>query len=157
MDMVALPFCQISISIDRSRLESVLPPPSTIGEHIRSFRLKRNLFQKEVAYILNVTTSSVENWERNQTKPRLELLPKIFDLLGYIPERYKDKTRLQSPIFRFRARHGLGVKAMACLLGVDTSTVYLLECGKMRLTKRMRIKIKTKVNQFGSVAFVKNQ
>jgi transcriptional regulator with XRE-family HTH domain len=41
------------------------------------------MHQKDVAAIVNATTSTVTNWEKGRTNPRLSYLPKVFDFLGY--------------------------------------------------------------------------
>ena len=108
--------------------------PKTIGEHIRKVRMERGLFQKDVAKIIGVETCTLENWERNRTKPFLELLPSIFGFLGYVPEVYKDDLRLQSDILKYRAKYGLGVKAMANLIGVNKSTIFGWETGRFEMS-----------------------
>lgn len=142
-DMVALPFYHLAISINKSHIQTPLPPPETIGDHIRQIRTKKKLFQREVAQIIGVKTSTLENWERNRTKPLLEKLPRIFDFLGYVPEHYRSSKRLQSPIFQYRAKHGLGVKVMADLLGVDKSTIFSWETGRITMSGENWFKFKS--------------
>ena len=110
----------------------------TIGDHIRCVRLKKKLFQWEVAQIIGVETSTIENWERNRTKPLLELLPPIFNFLGYTPGEYKDNPRLQSDIFKYRAKHRLGVIAMANLIGVNKSTILGWETGRFEMSDSLK-------------------
>lgn len=141
-DIVALPFCHFTISIKRSRITPPLPPPITVGDHIKLARTNKKLLQREVASIIGVGTATIESWEQNRKKPLLKLLPKIFDFIGYVPDQYKDNPRLQNPIFQYRAKHGLGVKAMAKLIGVHKCTIYSWETGKIPIAKNYWLKIK---------------
>lgn len=141
--MVALPFYHLAISIKKSHFHNPLPPPETIGDHIRHVRIKKKLYQREVAQIIGVKTSTLENWERNRTKPLLEKLPRIFHFLEYVPVDYRDNQRLQNPIFQYRAKHGLGVKAMANLLGVDKSTIFSWETGRVTMSNANWFKFKS--------------
>ena len=57
----------------------------TIGDHIRKKRLDLGLLQKEVAQHVGVDTNSVTNWEKGHTSPRLHIIPRIMEFLGYVP------------------------------------------------------------------------
>ncbi len=116
--------------------------PKTLGERIRKARMERGQFQKDVAGILHVTTSSVENWERNMTKPLLDWLPRIIDFLGYVPDPYKNNTRLKKPVFQYRAKHRPGVKAMADLLRVYKCTLFSWETGRNPMSEENSFKFK---------------
>ena len=120
--MVALHFCDVTLTATK------LPNPAyperlvTLGDHIRKRRLDLGMHQKDVAGIVNATTSTVTNWEKGRTNPRLFLLPKIFEFLGYdlLPESgpaFGDKIKL------YRRKHGLSIKKLACTLGIDPQTV----------------------------------
>lgn len=52
-----------------------------IAEKIKSRRINKNLTQQELADLLNVSRSTVSNWETNRNYPDLETLVKISDLL----------------------------------------------------------------------------
>ena len=81
----ALPFCHVSLTASRP------PPPaypkelSTLGDHLRKKRFELGLLQREVAQRLGVDTASVTNWENGHTSPRLHLIPRIIEFLGYSP------------------------------------------------------------------------
>ena len=49
-------------------------------ENLRFLREKANLSIKTVSEQLHVTTQAVGKWERNESFPRAELLPKLSDL-----------------------------------------------------------------------------
>ncbi|MGE7921417.1 helix-turn-helix domain-containing protein [Viridibacillus sp. NPDC093762] len=54
---------------------------SRIAENIKSRRVDKNLTQQELADSLNVSRSTVSNWETNRNYPDLDTLIKISDLL----------------------------------------------------------------------------
>ena len=56
-----------------------------MGGHIRKRRLDLGLLQRDVAALVNATTPTVTNWEKNRTDPRLYLLPEIIRFLGDDP------------------------------------------------------------------------
>jgi transcriptional regulator with XRE-family HTH domain len=56
-----------------------------IGEHLKRQRLRRHLFQSEVAQQLHVHKMTIQNWERNIRIPADEFMPRIIAWLGYDP------------------------------------------------------------------------
>lgn len=64
--------------------EGCILPPKAIGEHIRKNRMDLGMLQREVAAKIDVTESSVYNWERG-TEPELIHILKIIEFLGYVP------------------------------------------------------------------------
>lgn len=56
--------------------------PIRIGDHIRRFRLGRNLSQVELARMLNITPSALSQIENNQNLPSLQLFVDIARSLG---------------------------------------------------------------------------
>jgi transcriptional regulator with XRE-family HTH domain len=93
-----------------------------LGDHIRKRRLELRLHQKDVAVIVNATTSTVTSWEKGRTHPRLYLLPKIFDFLKYNPLEVS-ATSLGKRIKNYRVRNGLSLRKLAKKLGVDPGTL----------------------------------
>ncbi len=79
--MVALPFYYLTLRARKPRNPAYPEHLNTLGDHIRARRLDLGMHQKDVARIVNVTTSSVTNWEKNRTSPRLYLLSKIIEFL----------------------------------------------------------------------------
>jgi len=81
-----LPFCKIEL-----KAAQLLPLPdypktlNTLGDHIRGKRLDLGLLQKDVAKIINTTTDTIWNLEKNYAIPSLFYIPKIIEFLGYIP------------------------------------------------------------------------
>lgn len=61
------------------------------GEIIRTFRLKNNLTQEELAGMLSVSSQAVSKWERNESMPDTTMLPAIADALGISLDRLFDR------------------------------------------------------------------
>lgn len=51
-------------------------------KNLKLLREQKNLSAKDVAVSLNVTPQAVGKWERNESMPRADQLPKLADLLG---------------------------------------------------------------------------
>ena len=80
------------------------------------------MHQKDVAALVNATTSTVTNWEKNRTSPRLYLLPKITEFLGYDPLQ-SNATTLAEKIKKYRIQRGLSLRKLAKKLGIDPATL----------------------------------
>lgn len=77
----------ITISAKKPLPKGIPSNPKTIGEYIRKVRLERRLMQKEVAELLGVTTSFIENWEAKKNAPSKRYHSKIGDFLNYVPDK----------------------------------------------------------------------
>jgi transcriptional regulator with XRE-family HTH domain len=80
------------------------------------------MYQKDVAALVNATTSTVTNWEKGRTTPRLCLLPKVVEFLGYMPFQ-SSASSFGEQIKAYRVRNGLSLKKIATFLRVDPDTV----------------------------------
>ena len=58
--------------------------PITLGDHLRQRRIELELYQKDVAAKLGVTTSTVWNWE-NRGSIDLRFIPRVIKFLGHNP------------------------------------------------------------------------
>ena len=96
--------------------------PTTIGEKLRNRRLELNLFQKEVAEILNITVDTITNWENNRYQPQIRYAPKVIEFLGYNPYGQTHNS-VGERIKKYRHDYGLSYKRMGILLTVDASTI----------------------------------
>lgn len=54
----------------------------SLGARIRRYREARGLHQTELAALLGVRASSVCDWERGHTTPKIERLPALANALG---------------------------------------------------------------------------
>src|SRR5271169_2043631 len=120
--MVALPFCYLTLKTIKPRNPAYPEHLNTLGDHIRARRLDLGMHQKDVAALVNATTSTVTNWEKNQNSPRLYLLPKIIKFLGYDPLR-SNATTLGEKIKQYRIQKGLNLRRLAKDWGIDPGTL----------------------------------
>lgn len=114
-----------------------MPPPraypralKTLGDHLRKARLDRGLSQEHVARELGVTVGTVLNWERNYTRVRTRLMPKVVAFLGNDPR--EESGELGERIRALRERQGLSQADLAARLGIDVMTVTRWERGRVR-------------------------
>ena len=54
----------------------------TIGDNIKSFRLRHNLSQAELANVAGVSDKAVSSWEQNKSVPRMGAIQKMADFFG---------------------------------------------------------------------------
>jgi transcriptional regulator with XRE-family HTH domain len=96
------------------------------------------LLQKEVAGILGVDTTTINNWERNRCKPKLYLIPRIVGFLGYSPFSTIEKHTISESIKMYRSMHGLSQKKLASVLRIDPTTLARWEKGLSPPGERLR-------------------
>lgn len=68
----------------------------SFGNFIYSLRMEKGLTQQEIANALDVTTAAVSKWETGASKPRVDLLFRLAELLGVTPEELMAGTRLHT-------------------------------------------------------------
>lgn len=103
---------------------------------MRKRRVELNLFQKDVAHILGVKKESIYNWENNHNSPKIYLLPKIIEFLGYVPFELQNKT-LGDKLIVYRKKHGLNQRKFADLLCVNKTTIRDWESNKHRPSNKL--------------------
>lgn len=91
-----MPICNIQLKAKKPNKKPYPKELVTYGDHLRTKRLDLNLFQPQVAKIINVTTDSITNWELNRNEPNLNQIPKIILFLGYKPD------IVENPIKKYR-------------------------------------------------------
>ena len=133
--MVALHFCDVTLTAKKPISTAYPKALQTIGDHLREKRLDLKLFQKDVARLLGVDTLTICNWENNLTSPRLYLLLKIYNFIGYNPLQ-SNATSLGEKIKQYRIQKGLSLRKFAMQLGVDPATLARWEKGTRKPTKR---------------------
>lgn len=135
-------FCDVTLTAQKPLSEAYPKTLETLGDHLRKRRLDLNLFQKDVANIIGVDTNSITNWEKNRNGPRLYLLPKVFEFLGYDPFRVLATTFSQK-LKEYRRKNGLSIRKFAQILGVDPATLTRWEKNKSephgKLKKRLSV------------------
>jgi len=144
-NMVALPFCYVSLKAQKPRSKAYPRGLSTLGDHLRKKRLDMGIFQKEVAVAIGVDTLTVCNWENNLTRPRLKFLPKVFDFLGYNPLN-GNATSLGETIKQYRVRKGLSLRKLARELDIDPGTIARWEKGESNPSSTLSKRLKTFLN-----------
>ena len=68
-----------------------------ICEQERKYRIQKNMDQKELAKELGITANAVSNWEQGRSRPDVELIPKLCEILDisyYDLYGMKDPSRL---------------------------------------------------------------
>lgn len=119
-----MPFC--SLTLNAKKPSKFAQNPKTLGDHIKRRRLELSLFQRDVAKLLVVDTSTVTNWEKNRTTPTLRCMPKIIEFLGYDPSG-NDGCTLGRRLLRYRKCRGMTQKELARQVGIDPTTLSRLE------------------------------
>jgi transcriptional regulator with XRE-family HTH domain len=133
-----LPFCYVTLRGHKPRPPGYPRQLKTIGDYIRKRRLDLKLTQKKVAEGIGVSETTVQFWENTRVKPSLALMPKIIEFLGYNPNFYESTSDdLSERLIGFRKRFGLSQKKLACLAGIDPSTIGTWERGETQPTKRL--------------------
>jgi len=88
------------------------------------------VLQKDVAGILGVDPTTINNWEKNRCQPKLYLIPRIVQFLGYSPFPITENPSIVKAIKAYRLMHGLNQKRMAKVLRIDPTTLARWEKGK---------------------------
>ena len=111
----------------------------TVGDHIRAARISRGLEQEQVASLLEVTASTVWNWENGHSSPPLHGCERIIEFLGYDP--FPMALTFAERLVSFRRVKGLRVKDAAALAGVDPSSWSSWERSEHEITVQARVKV----------------
>lgn len=115
--MVALLFCRVRLEGKKPRDKAYPNEVKTIGDAIRKRRLDLALGQRDVAEIFGCTQSSVVNWEKGHTTPRINHLARIIKFLGYNP--FSKGTTVAERIVNHRRALGVSQEEFAHQIGVD--------------------------------------
>lgn len=103
--------------VRKAAKERAGPPPTSIGDHVRTVRRERGLLQREVAELIGVAKETVANWEKNKAEPVVALMPAVIRFLGYEP--WPDPVTLGERMRAYRLNNGLPIKQAATQAGVD--------------------------------------
>lgn len=121
----------------------------SIGDHLRTERLKRGLEQKDVAAILGVNVNTVTGWEVGRKLPKVSYLPAIIGFIGYDP--FSEGMTFGERLRAERWKRGLTQVKLARQLGVTQATVSLLETGGETKDKRVLAAVRAFLEAAGSV------
>lgn len=91
-----------------------------IGALIASRRKKNNMTQSELAARLGISDKAVSKWERGLSKPSMELMPQVVEILG-LPG-FDDKKDLQeehrkNSCLQVICEDGLRIVSVGCSIG----------------------------------------
>jgi transcriptional regulator with XRE-family HTH domain len=112
-----------------------------LGDHLRKKRLDQKLHQMEVARRLGTHKTTIYNWEKNRATPSLPFLPKIVEVLGYIPHDSTSDRSIGQRIADSRRLLGMTQKELARRLGIDPSTLARWERGERQPSKALLEKL----------------
>jgi DNA-binding XRE family transcriptional regulator len=113
----------IATRIIRTRAipRDIVPPPVTLGQHLKQRRDKLKLRQRDVADILGVGQFTYMTWEKDQSEPRPRYYPVIIGWLGYNPLRVSATKGSRRRYERLSL--GFTTDQMAARLGIDQGTL----------------------------------
>ncbi|WP_020677932.1 helix-turn-helix domain-containing protein [Geopsychrobacter electrodiphilus] len=97
-------------------LEEFTREPITLGDHLRRRRIELGLYQKDVAAKLDVTTSTVWNWE-NRGSVDLRFIPRVIAFLGRNPIPQPDN--LLEKLSWYKLINGLTLEQLGVEMGRD--------------------------------------
>ena len=86
------------------------------------------MHRKDVAGQIGVDKTSVFNWEANNSRPDLRLMPAVIRFLGYNP--LPEANTVAELLVRHRAALGMTQKDAASQIGVDPGTLAVGARGK---------------------------
>jgi transcriptional regulator with XRE-family HTH domain len=133
MDIPAWPYCGVALRAAKPRREYPVEL-QTIGDHIRKKRLDEDLTQAQLGELLEVSESTVNNWEKGRSTPDLRTLPRVVAWLGYNPE--PEGGTLGVRVARRLREVGLSQEELATQLGADQSSVQGWEAGETQPSER---------------------
>lgn len=129
-------------------LEAKIPKDSrypkaleTIGDHLRTIRLDRNLEMSEVASILDVSVTSIYDWEHNRKHPNFSYHSSIVAFLGYEPKEILNNRMFIENFERFRKKKQLTVYHCATRMGMCSKQLKKLINNEMELSELNRSRI----------------
>jgi len=101
------------------------------------------LLQREAGAELGVTASTINNWERNRTRPALRCVPRVIEFLGYNPLETAAES-LGQRVTAYRRSRGLSRETVAAYLGVNESTLWRWESDQSVPSEDRRRRLETR-------------
>jgi DNA-binding XRE family transcriptional regulator len=81
-----VPICrQTPLTLRALRAKDYSENPQTLGQHLKKRRRELGLLQREAAERMGVSTDTVVNWEKDNTKPVTAQFRPVVAFLGYDP------------------------------------------------------------------------
>lgn len=98
------------------------------------------LLQKDVAKTLNVTPSSIENWEKDKGYPKEMHFEKLRDFLGETFQPFEKEKILGRQIKEFRMKQNLSQKQLALKIGIAANTMIAIESQRKHILNSTYLK-----------------
>ena len=118
-----------------------------VGDHIRKRRMDLELLQREVADEIGCSTAAPLMWEKGRSNPELRFWPAIIRFLGCDPVAEPDTSA--ELLLTARRRLGYSHRRLGQALGVDPSTIYKWENGKIPRNVRSWLRLKAMFKALG--------
>lgn len=106
----------------------------TIGDHLKSHRIKLHLMQPDVANLIGVHFASIQNWERGVYEPIPKFYSAIIRFLGYVP--FNHDGTVGGRVAYLRLCAGLTQEEFADILGCTVTTIWRMESNRSHSAKR---------------------
>lgn len=134
-----MPFCALRLRGPRPHELATSYPGrlERIADHIRKIRLDRRITQRRAARTLGILPTTLCDWERHRTQPRVFHFPAIVRFLGYNPLASSDSLSVRLRAARWAL--GLSHVKLATLLGLDVRTIIRVELGRRPKTRSRNV------------------
>ncbi len=97
--------------------------------------MDREMTQSEVANLLGLTTSTIENWEANRHQVMLMHIPAVAEFLGYCLVEYHAEGGWKQTLLNYRKQRGWKLEKMAKKLKIDELSLIKIERGEKLMKK----------------------
>ncbi len=124
-----MPSCHVTLRGQKPASQGYPSEPQTVGDHIRKRRMDLELLQREAAAEIGVHIQTLARWERRRSRPTIGQWPGIIRFLGYDP--VEEPETFAELLQAARRRLGYSHRRLGQALGLDPSTIYKWERGKV--------------------------
>ena len=145
--MVAFLSLTLQFSVQRPKNPAYPTELITIGDHLRTVRLDRDLYQTDVAKILKTSAENINNWEHNHKEPHVTNMKGVIEFIGYIPFEY-EKGTLGLRLWVARQVAGVSHRKAAKELQIDPTTVLSIERGKRKPIEKIIDKCESFISNY---------
>ncbi|MFY0602762.1 MAG: helix-turn-helix transcriptional regulator [Flavobacteriaceae bacterium] len=122
-----LPICSFTLTAKIPKKLQPILKPTTLGEHIRKVRLKREELQQDVAKLLGINSVYLSSWEHKRKAPHPKYLDPIINYLGYIPRIISKIDFLGTRVKLYRKKYKLSIETFCQLGSIDVDVIMKLE------------------------------
>jgi transcriptional regulator with XRE-family HTH domain len=129
----------VRVRLKTLKPKKTLPPPVTLGEHLKHRRLALALRQKDAGQMLGVSAGTVMEWEKGIKTPSIWQYPAIFAFLGYDP--FPQPSTIAERLYAKRRALGWSQRKTAGALNVDATSIMEWEAGGIILHHEHRKRV----------------